>query len=71
MGFFKQKSRIGLPFPCPGDLPDPGVEYGSPASQADSLSSEPPGNDHKVLLLNSSQVQWAAKALELEACLLF
>ena len=33
----------GLPFPPPGDLPNPGVEPGSPAQQADWLSSEPPG----------------------------
>ena len=33
----------GLPCPSPGDLPDPGVEPGSPALQADALSSEPPG----------------------------
>ena len=34
----------GLPFPSPGDLPDPGIEAGSPALQADALPSEPPGN---------------------------
>ena len=33
----------GLPFPSPGFLPDPGIESGSPALQADSLLSEPPG----------------------------
>ena len=33
----------GLPFPSPGDLPDPGIEPTSPALQADSLLSEPPG----------------------------
>ena len=33
----------GLPFPSPGDLPDPGIEPSSPELQADSLSSEPPG----------------------------
>ena len=33
----------GLPFPSPGALPDPGTEPGSPALQADSLPSEPPG----------------------------
>ena len=33
----------GLPFPSQGDLPDPGIEPGSPALQADSLPSEPPG----------------------------
>ena len=33
----------GLPFPSPGDLPNPGIDSRSPASQADSLSPEPPG----------------------------
>ena len=32
----------GLPFPSPRDLPDPGIEPGSPALQVDSLPSEPP-----------------------------
>ena len=32
----------GLPFPPPGDLPDPGIEPGSPRLQADALLSEPP-----------------------------
>ena len=31
-----------MPFPSPGDLPDPGNEPGSPALQADALPSEPP-----------------------------
>ena len=35
-----------LPFPSPGDLPDSGMELGSPDLQADSLPSEPPGNPH-------------------------
>ena len=38
-----QKYQSGLPFPSPGDLPDPGVEPRSPALQADSVQSEPPG----------------------------
>ena len=33
----------GLSFPSLGDLPDPGIELGSPALQVDSLPSEPPG----------------------------
>ena len=37
------KNWGGLPFPSPGDLPNPGIEPGSPASQADPLPSEPPG----------------------------
>ena len=32
-----------MPFPSPGDLPDPGIEPGSPALQADALLSVPPG----------------------------
>ena len=40
MGFARQEYRSGLPFPSPGNLPDPGVEPlppMSPALQADSL----------------------------------
>ena len=37
---FQQGYWSGLPFPSPGDLPDPGIELGSPALQADSLSTE-------------------------------
>ena len=42
MGFSRQEYWSGLPFPSPGDLPDPRIELGSPAWQADSLPSEPP-----------------------------
>ena len=40
MEFFRQEYWSGLPFPFPGDLPDPGIKPGSPALQADSLLSE-------------------------------
>ena len=43
MGFSRQEYWSRLPFPSPGALPDPGIEPGSPALQADSLPSEPPG----------------------------
>ena len=43
MGFSRQECWSGLPFPSPGDLPDPGIEPGSPALEADALTSEPPG----------------------------
>ena len=43
MGFFRQEYWSGLPFPSPGDLPDPGIEPRSPALEADVLTSEPPG----------------------------
>ena len=42
MGFSRQENWSGLPFPSPGDLPNTGIEAGSPALQADSLPSEPP-----------------------------
>ena len=45
MGFPRQEYWSGLPFPSPGDLPDPGIEPGSPALQADALISEPPGSN--------------------------
>ena len=38
-----QKYWSRLPFPSPGDLPDPGIKPGTPALQADALPSEPPG----------------------------
>ena len=43
MGFSRQEYWSGLPFPSPGHLPDPGIEPGSPALEADTLTSEPPG----------------------------
>ena len=42
MGFSRQEHWSGLPFPPPGDLPDPGIEHRSPTLQADTLTSEPP-----------------------------
>ena len=42
MGFSRQEYQSGLPFPSPGDLPDPGIKPGSPELQADALPSEPP-----------------------------
>ena len=47
MGFSRQEYWSGLPFPSPGDLPNPGIEPGSPTWQADSLSSEPPGEPRR------------------------
>ena len=41
--FSRQEYWSGLPFSSPGDLPNPEIEPVSPALQADSLLSEPPG----------------------------
>ena len=49
-GFSRQEYWSGLPFPPPGDLPNPGIEPRSPALQADSLLSEPPGKSLRRFL---------------------
>ena len=46
VGFSRQEYWSGLPFPSPGDLPNPGIEPRSPTLQADTLTSEPPGKPH-------------------------
>ena len=53
MEFSRQEYWSGLPFPSPGDLPDIGIEPGSPALQADSLPSEPPG---KSICISDTEV---------------
>ena len=48
MGFSRQEYWSGLPFPSPGDLPNPGIEPRSLALQADALTSEPPGKPRDI-----------------------
>ena len=43
-----QEYWSGLPFPSPGDLPNPGIEPGSSTLQADALPSESPGNSKNI-----------------------
>ena len=52
MVFSRQEYWCGLPFPSPGDLPDPEMETGSPALQADFFTTEPPGKPY------SSFIKW-------------
>ena len=49
MEFSRHKYWIGWPFPSPGDLPNPVIEPRSPALQADSSSSEPPGKPKEII----------------------
>ena len=51
VGFSRQEYWSGLPFPTPGDLPNPGIEPRSPALQADALPSEPQG---KLMVINGN-----------------
>ena len=47
IGFSRQEYWSGLLFPSAGDLPNPGIEPGSPALKPDALPSEPPGKSKK------------------------
>ena len=51
MEFSRQEYWSGLPFPSPGDLPDSGIEPGSPALEADALTSEPPGKPIYIYII--------------------
>ena len=46
MGFSRQEYWSGLSFPSPGDLPNPGIKPGSPALEAEALTSESPGKPY-------------------------
>ena len=49
MEFSRQEYWSGLPFPSPGDLPNPGIEPKSPTLQADALPSEPHGKPQNLV----------------------
>ena len=70
LGLSRQGYWSGLPFPSPGDLPDPGIEPGSPAGQADSLPSEPQGmetylKDILKVVISSKQYNMKVKVKSL------
>ena len=56
-GYSRQEYWSGLPFPSPGDLPDPGIEPRSPAMEADALTSEPPRMKQKNKKVTRSMIQ--------------
>ena len=51
MEFSRQEYCSGLPFPSPGNLPNPGIKPRSPALQADSLLSELPGKPNGCIVM--------------------
>ena len=57
MGFSRQDYWSGLPFPSPGDLPNPGIEPWSPTLEADALTSEPPGKPNIYLYKSLNKKQ--------------
>ena len=57
MGFSRQEYWSGLPCPPPGDLPDLGIEPGSPALQADSLPIQLPGKPLSLTVVKSNKAK--------------
>ena len=66
MGFSRQEYWSGLPFPSPGDLPNPGIKPGSPALQADALPSEPPGKPFMLRRISTLEMLKCKRTLVLE-----
>ena len=68
MGFSRQEYWSGVPFPSPGDLPDPGIEPRSPALEADTLTSEPPGKRcaNGKCIQKGRRVSWAPKPVTVQ-----
>ena len=63
----RQEYWSGLLFPSPRDLPDPGVEPWSPALQADSLPSDPPGEPSCILNYKAKSSITSSEIMELHA----
>ena len=57
MGSPRQEYWSGLPFPSRGDIPDSGIDPGSPMLQAGSLLSEPPGISFPLTDENTERIQ--------------
>ena len=58
MGLSRQEHWTGLPFPSPGDLPNPGIEPGSPALQADSSTPEPLNLPRSFIFIYFFRLHW-------------
>ena len=54
MGFSRQESWSGLPYPYPGDLPDPGIKPASPAAAGGLFPAKPLGSPAPVMSRTSS-----------------
>ena len=67
----RQEYWSGLPFPSPGDLPDPAIECRSPTLEADALTSEPPGKPPSKPLVSANYHQHQHHHLFLHQFLVF
>ena len=66
MEFSRQEYWSGLPFPSPGDFPNLGLNPGSPALQADSLPSVPPGKPNGMVISRMLETVIKPKSVFLE-----
>ena len=64
MGFPRQEYWSGLPFPFPGDLPDPGIEPMSPALTGGFFTSELSGKPQRRTAASAAAAAAAAKSLQ-------
>ena len=69
-GILQPEYWSGWPFPSPVDLPNPEIEPGSPALQADSVPAEPPGKLKNTAVGSLSLLQWIFPTQELNQGLL-
>ena len=60
MGFPRQEYWSGLPFPSPGDLPDPGIDLKSSALAGGFFTTKPPGNHYLTWQIDGETVQTVA-----------
>ena len=61
MGFSRQEYWSGLPFPPPGDLPNPGIKPGSPVLQTDALPSKNSHHDKECGFVSKSSFTYSFK----------
>ena len=68
MEFSRQEYRSGLPFPTPGNLPDPGTEPASPALAGKFFTTEPPGKPQYIIYKVLTQYRFIVLSPEAPVC---
>ena len=69
LGFPRQEYQSGLPFPSPGDFPNPGIKARSPILQADTLPSEPSGKSSYSVSLGEIVIFYSPGWFFMRECL--
>ena len=67
-GILQARILSGLPFPSPGDLPNPGFEPRFPALQADALTTEPPEKPQSHYQKSLHTIMTIVKNIENNKC---